>query len=299
MSQQSVAAEGGRSADHHLHEEGAPLSVSSHLSSVDSSMGSRGWAGSDGVGARVPSVASATEGEAPEVPIPWSAGVDAAGAGRGAAPPSSLPPLPTGEPVAIQSTSGVVSRDLVSAMGLNRHHHPGQSGGSSEALEMSSPLPLSETVAAPERATLIKGMTVPPQSRQWASELGERMMLMVGKKIHSAEIRLNPPNLGVLEVKLSVNGDQVQLLFQSGSASVRDAVESSIPRLREMLEQSGATVVEVNVGKRGQRGAAHPEHEGGGMPFESWAGMEEDMGGEPVAVSSLAVDRMGLVDYYV
>ena len=158
--------------------------------------------------------------------------------------------------------------------------------------------PLSST----DRTGQVKGMTVPPQSRQWSSELGDRILFMAGKKIQSAEIRLNPPNLGLLEVKLAVNGDQAQLVFQSGNAAVRDVLESSIPRIREMLEQSGITLTDVNISDRQKPGAEQSadgdkdKNRNGSSMNGTGQGFDED---EVVPISTMAVDRIGLVDYYI
>ncbi len=152
-----------------------------------------------------------------------------------------------------------------------------------------------------EKPVQLRGMPVPPQSRQWASELGERVLFMAGKKIQSAEIRLNPPNMGLLEVKLSISGDQAQLVFQSGNANVRDVLESSVPKIREMLEQQGITLTDVNVGHREQRqqagqqeGEGHHSAANQGLDGAG-EGVEE---GEVVSASAMAVDRIGLVNYY-
>ncbi|HIJ47062.1 MAG: hypothetical protein HN421_03105 [Gammaproteobacteria bacterium] len=154
--------------------------------------------------------------------------------------------------------------------------------------------------ASADKAVQLKGMTVPPQSRQWASELGDRILVMAGKKIQTAEIRLNPPNMGILEVKLAINGDQAQLVLQSGNANVRDVLESSIPRLKEMLEQSGITLVDVNIGQREQQ---QSEQAGEGDKDSGRNGLggtiDGEMEDEVMSASTMAVDRMGLVDYYI
>ncbi len=154
-----------------------------------------------------------------------------------------------------------------------------------------------------EKPVQLRGMPVPPSSRQWSSELGERIVFMAGKKIQSAEIRLNPPNLGLLEVKLAINGDQAQLLFHSGNANVRDLLEASVPRIREMLEQQGITLADVNVGQRDPQQGKESQESGNESGHPGRAALdgageiaETD---EAISVSAVAVDRIGLVDYYI
>ncbi len=143
----------------------------------------------------------------------------------------------------------------------------------------------------------IKGMTVPPQSRQWSSELGDRILFMANQKLQAAEIRLNPPNLGLLEVKLAISGDQAQLVFQSGNANVREVLESAVPRIREMLEQNGINLADVNIsdGKpQSEEGGERQRASAGGL-----SGLGQGVEEEVVPISAMAVDRIGLVDYYI
>lgn len=172
-----------------------------------------------------------------------------------------------------------------------------QNGGNQT---LNSPFSAVDPLNNSERPVQLRGMTVTPQSRQWSSELGERILFMAGKKIQSAEIRLNPPNLGLMEVKLAISGEQAQLVFQSGNANVRDVLESAVPRIREMLEQSGITLTDVTVsdGKQQQESAESGEGDQrgkGGSLSGLGEGVEEDV----VPISSMAVDRIGLVDYYI
>ncbi len=183
--------------------------------------------------------------------------------------------------------------------GDGQHHQGSNPGQGSGAQSASSLFSAADPLNAAERPTQLKGMTVTPQSRQWSSELGERILFMAGKKIQSAEIRLNPPNLGLLEVKLAISGDQAQLVFQSGNANVRDVLESAVPRIREMLEQQGINLTDVNVSDGKQQESSQSEegekrNGGGGM-----AGMGEGIEEEVVPISTMAVDRIGLVDYYI
>ena len=54
-----------------------------------------------------------------------------------------------------------------------------------------------------------------------------------------AELHLNPPNLGPLDVVLKISDNQATALFTSPHSAVRDAVENALPKLREMLADNG------------------------------------------------------------
>ncbi len=93
-------------------------------------------------------------------------------------------------------------------------------------------------------------ITVPMGEEAWGQAMGDRIMWMMGKGVQGASIRINPPELGPIQVQLSVKNDQtsVHMLVQHGA--VKDALEASIPRLREMLGDSNLNLVNVDVSHR-------------------------------------------------
>ena len=80
----------------------------------------------------------------------------------------------------------------------------------------------------------------------------------------TAELRLNPPELGPVEMRLTLSSDQASLTILSPHAAVRDAMQSSLPRLQDMLQSVGVNLGSVFVGAHGSgqspdgRPPAHP-----------------------------------------
>jgi flagellar hook-length control protein FliK len=84
----------------------------------------------------------------------------------------------------------------------------------------------------------------------WSQDLGERIIWMAGQGLQTAELRLAPRHLGPLEVRIDLNQDQASVQFVSHHASVREAIESAIPKLREMLGAQQLNLMEVNVSQQ-------------------------------------------------
>jgi flagellar hook-length control protein FliK len=143
-------------------------------------------------------------------------------------------------------------------------------------------------LATPARADLIVPNRV--GTTDWSEAIAGRISLMVNQRISSARIQLNPPELGPIEVKVNVNNDQASVQFTSQSSQVRDALEQSIPRLREMLEAAGFSLADSGVSDQGQQGSDGPK----GRQDNNESGMEDE---------SLALvetrEALGLVDDYV
>lgn len=82
----------------------------------------------------------------------------------------------------------------------------------------------------------------------WQQSLGQQIAVFTRNGVHHAELRLHPEDLGALQISLRVNNDQAQVHFVSESHQVRSALESAIPNLRTMLEESGISLGQSSVG---------------------------------------------------
>ncbi|WP_017902263.1 flagellar hook-length control protein FliK [Pseudomonas asplenii] len=82
----------------------------------------------------------------------------------------------------------------------------------------------------------------------WTEEVVNRVMYLSSANLKSADIQLEPAELGRLDIKVNMSADQTtQINFISGHAAVRDALEGNMFRLREMLQQQGLGQADVSV----------------------------------------------------
>lgn len=97
--------------------------------------------------------------------------------------------------------------------------------------------------------------------------VGSRIAWMADQKVGHAEIRVSPDHLGTIDVRLQIDGNRVNAEFHSAHADVRHALESSLPRLRDMLGQQGLQLGQADVGQRqagGQSSASSSPTQAGG-----------------------------------
>ncbi|PMN67301.1 flagellar hook-length control protein FliK [Enterovibrio norvegicus] len=80
-----------------------------------------------------------------------------------------------------------------------------------------------------------------------ANALSERVNMMLSKNLKHVDIRLDPPEMGRMQIKLSMNQDQATVQFTVANTQARDLVEQSMPRLREMLQQQGLQLAQSSV----------------------------------------------------
>jgi flagellar hook-length control protein FliK len=135
----------------------------------------------------------------------------------------------------------------------------------------------------------------------WGAALGERLIWMAKGDHQMAELKISPPNLGPLEVKLNINHDQASVSFVSHHAAVRDAIESAIPRLREMLAEQSINLVQADVGSGRQHDPGSAGGDGQGLAgFLSDADQDPALaGGSPEDASTAGMQRgLGLLDLF-
>jgi flagellar hook-length control protein FliK len=83
---------------------------------------------------------------------------------------------------------------------------------------------------------------------RWSAALGQQALFMAGQNISSAQLTVNPPNLGPIQVMLDLQHDQASAVFVSPHDAVRQAIEASLPQLRDMFSAAGLNLGNVEVG---------------------------------------------------
>lgn len=133
-------------------------------------------------------------------------------------------------------------------------------------------------------------LPLPLRASGWDTELAQRVVWMAGRQAQWAEITVNPPNLGSIEVHLSLRGHDASAYFYSPHAVVREAIDESLGRLRDMLAAAGIQLGQAQVGRESlterQTGGSLPAS---GAPTAARGSVDEG----PINV------RRGLVDLYI
>lgn len=132
---------------------------------------------------------------------------------------------------------------------------------------------------------------------EWAGMVAERSAMMAAQSIKFAELQLDPPELGPLQVKVSVNQEtqQASVSFVSANPQVREALDLSASRLREMLQEQGVDLVDVDVSDQETQAQDQQENaESSAVEDEALAGtLEEDK-----STQTWWVNSPSGIDYY-
>ncbi|MEJ2344767.1 MAG: flagellar hook-length control protein FliK [Gammaproteobacteria bacterium] len=149
-------------------------------------------------------------------------------------------------------------------------------------------------------APVVLQMDQPMHKADWSQELGNRILWMTRENVQAAQLRINPPHLGPVEVRVSVHHDAATVSFVAHHVHARDAIEAAIPRLREMMGENGFSQTSVSVS--GQAASGHQQNPGtsnGGTAAEN-RGSDFPDGDEVEAIKATALQApsLGMVDYF-
>ncbi len=153
------------------------------------------------------------------------------------------------------------------------------------------------TLSSPAQnpAGAMQGLNVPlqPLANQgaWAKGLGNRMLTMSEDGIQTARIKLYPEHLGPLEVRIQLDQDVAKVWFGTNHGQTREALESALPRLKEMFQEQGMNLVQADVDPRQQHSQANGHTPG----LPDWA-FDDSLATVPAAATVVAlsppVDRL-------
>lgn len=191
-------------------------------------------------------------------------------------------------------------------------NHLSTDGGTSSTAQSADPAASSQTTPHSAIATVASNHTAsrnepdmaaipsPLRDPHWNNDFAQKIVWLASNQKHAAELTLNPPNMGNIEVSLRIDNDQATATFVSNNADVRESIESALPRLREMLAGVGISLGQANVSAESFRQASGQGQENpGASPGASdnaiLAGVPRDMTDN---VRQLTASGRGLVDLF-
>lgn len=150
-------------------------------------------------------------------------------------------------------------------------------------------------------------LELPLGHSQWGNQVLQRVALLTAQGIQAAEIHLNPAELGPMQVRVDQRQDSATVVFTSHHASTRDALEASLPRLRELFSAQGMDLVDVDInsgdqqsGTNGDSGVADGDNDSnasaGSSELMASNAADEDEATKPS--QQTLVLHYGLVDAY-
>jgi flagellar hook-length control protein FliK len=122
---------------------------------------------------------------------------------------------------------------------------------------------------------------------------------MAKEGIQQAELKMNPANLGPVEVKLHVQNDQASVTFLAQHSTTRDALEQALPKLRDSFAENGIQLTHAEVGQQQhqQQRDDQPQQMQNSQNFTQANGQSDDIMSEAEETLGSAIEDSGLSLY--
>ena len=194
------------------------------------------------------------------------------------------------QPLKLLSTSGLHAQASVESSQLERHPTSATSVLGSVTGNTESPLGRSSGALSTMEVS-----TREPQT--FASSMATHLRVIKNQGGGEAKVNLHPAELGRMSVSVITEGNETKVAFTVETSQARQAVEASLPRLREMLEQAGLSLADSNVSEQNRQSWANDEpasvqNRGRGM-------LEADDLSDAELSLSVRLDPDRLLDTYV
>lgn len=138
---------------------------------------------------------------------------------------------------------------------------------------------------------------LPLNHPQWQNAFAARVIWQVREGLQQASLAINPPDLGPVDVHMSISDGEVSAQFVTPHQAVRQVIEEAMPRLRDMLSQSGLNLANANVFQQA------PDRDGQAQTFGNGTGPAAPADVELVddgdAMGTERIVHRGLIDAYV
>jgi flagellar hook-length control protein FliK len=143
-------------------------------------------------------------------------------------------------------------------------------------------------------AAALAPASVDTRAPGWQEAFAHRVQVLVDTEVGEARIKLNPPELGAVDVKISLVDDKTYVQLTTTTVAARDELTQSLPRLRELftlsgLELGGASVHGGRDQPQGGHGDGREAAAARSSPFVSFA---SDADGLPARVPRRALGRI-------
>ena len=156
--------------------------------------------------------------------------------------------------------------------------------------------PASADTSSPARVSVASPLYTPG----FAPEMAARLSMLAADGVQTAQLHLNPADMGPVAVQIVVEGQQARIEFQADQADTRAVLERSLPDLAAALRDSGLTLSGGGVFQQfaGQDQSGAQARNEGNTPRRGGRDMGDALSALPLRAAPVARQTQGVVDLY-
>lgn len=139
------------------------------------------------------------------------------------------------------------------------------------------------------QAAAIATVNAPLGTPDWQQTVSQHITMFTRQGQQTAELRLNPENLGQVQITLKMDDNQAQLQMVSAHSHVRAALEAALPMLRTQLAESGIQLGQSSISSEnfaGQQQSSSQQQSARQTPTGGQAAPEDELLAVPASLQS-------------
>ncbi len=142
-------------------------------------------------------------------------------------------------------------------------------------------------------------LNVRGNSTDWSHAIGDKIRWMRNASVSTAELHLNPAELGSIEIKIVTEDHQARVSFITSSTVAQEMIEESLSKLKELLADHGIALDQSDISQRGNQNE-FAEEDSRSPASEREPSIENQFEHEAaLSLISPVASRIGQVDHYV
>ena len=122
-----------------------------------------------------------------------------------------------------------------------------------QSAEMLNPSVATEVSQSQKTNAQLHQETISLFRKDFTEAVKDKVMLMISQKLQQFDITLDPPELGNMQVRVNLQGEQAVVSFLVQSQQTKDALEQNMHKLRELLAEQGVDVGDASVEQQSQQ----------------------------------------------
>ncbi len=138
---------------------------------------------------------------------------------------------------------------------------------------------------------------LPLQTPRFAEGFGQQVVVLAQNGIQQAQMSLNPPELGPIDVRITFHHDEASVQIAAASGLARETIQEALPRLRELMDSAGVRLNDAGVFAQLPQREQSPQ----GQVRSDWLIGQRQGGNASFDVATVAptlLRRVGLIDAY-
>ena len=156
---------------------------------------------------------------------------------------------------------------------------------------------INDNISQVKNNAVVLNETISVFRKDFAEAVKDKIMVIISQKLQQFDIRLDPPELGSVHVRVNLQHEQAVVNFVVQNQQAKEAFEENLGKLKEMLSQKGIDVGDANVEQQTQQSSDEEKNS-----QSSDSGSRGEQNETDSAVTILSADLFksspSTIDYY-